>query len=59
MKYSRGCHDEMLNLQDAELEICYTDTCNSGHSQAPYLIMMLAAPILIGILNIGLHSQQS
>lgn len=52
VKYTRGCWIDDHNtsqLNEATMELCSTDACNSSSQKVPFILATLPLPILIGL----------
>lgn len=58
----RGCmidDSETEESLEADIDLCNTDGCNSAHNQVPYILMLIASPVLVGLGNTVFNSWKS
>lgn len=58
-KIIRGCRDDEPSSHDGygtDIELCNFDGCNSARNHVPFILMIFATPVLVGICNIVFSS---
>lgn len=61
IRYTRGCLTDDLSIQqldEATIDVCSSDGCNSARNHMPFILMILTAPIIIGIYNLLMQSSR-